>query len=185
MGHKKRTYEIKEVLTGNPPKPEPILIKDNKIIPPDEKIIFNKNTDNMKKIDHYRIRFDIKDFGDSRLRFVPNKADVMWAHKGGSCPTSPCEMPNVFWVDDVDKDGEWIDVINMDLVVEDFWFTLNFVDKSIASPTQADYVPLDPGGGNQNNGAPGSDFQSNYSTTIALGFTAGLVAFFGARLFLT
>ena len=69
--------------------------------------------------------------------------------------------------------------------IEDFWFTLNFVDKSIASPTQADYVPLDPGGGNQNNGAPGSDFQSNYSTTIALGFTAGLVAFFGARLFLT
>lgn len=185
MGTKKRTYEIKEVLTGNPPKPQPILTEDNKVIPPTEKIIFNKNTDHMKKIDHYRIRFDIKDFGNSRLRFVPTKADAMWVHTGNSCPTSPCAMPNVFWVDDLDKDGEWIDVINMDLVVEDFWFTLNFVDKSIVNPTQSDYVPLDPGGGNQNNGAPGSDLQASFLPALAVGCIAGLVTFFGARLLLT
>lgn len=185
MGHTKRTYEIKVVLTGSPLKPEPVLLEDNRVIPPGEKIIFNKNTDKMKKVDHYRLRFIIKDFSASKLRFVPSRADVMWVHTGTSCPTSPCEMPNVFWVDDVDKDGEWIDVINMDLVVEDFWFTLNFVDKSIANPTPADYVPLDPGGGNQNNGSSGSGTRFDYFTTIALGIGAGLVAFFGARLFLT
>ena len=76
----------------------------------------------------------------------------------------------------MDKDGKWIDIINMDLVKEDFWFTLNFCDKSISNPTQADYVPLDPGGGNQNEGSAGSDFQSYALAGTAAGAVAAMAA---------
>lgn len=186
MARKDRFYRIKFELTGNPPKLGPILTtQNNQMIPPGQRIMFDKNPDKMRKVDHYRIRFDIKDFGDSRLRFVPDKDDVMWVHKEPDCPKTPCSMPTVFWTDEVDPDGEWIDVINMDLIKENFQFTLNFVDKSVVNPTQADYVPLDPGGGNENNGSAGSGTQFDYFKTIALGVGAGLVAFFGARLFFT
>ncbi len=186
MARKDRTYRIKFELTGNPPKLGPILTtKNNQVIRPDERIMFNKNTDHMKKVDHYRIRFDIKDFSDSSLRFVPDKDDVMWVHTKPGCPDTPCSMPTVFWTDEVDEDGEWIDVINMDLVEEKFQFTLNFVDKRVSNPTQADYVPLDPGGGNENNGSAGSGTRFDYFATISLGVVAGLVAFFGARLLFT
>lgn len=185
MARKDRFYRIKFELTGNPPKLGPILTtRNNQVIPPDQRIVFNKNTDHMRKVDHYRIRFDISNFGDSQLRFVPNKADVMWVHKEPDCPDTPCSMPAVFWTDEIDEDGEWIDVINMDLKEENFQFTLNFVDKSIVDPTLSDYVPLDPGGGNENNGSAGSGTRFDYFTAVAAGFAAGLVAFFGARLLL-
>jgi hypothetical protein len=184
MGYKKRTYEIEEIMTGNPPKRELVLSRKGNVIDPNVPIIFNKDDDKIKKVDHYRIRFDIKNFSNSRLRFVPNAKDVFWVNQGNTCPTSFCELPGVIWVDEVDPAGEWIDVVNMDMKVEEFRFTLNFVDKSISSPTPADYVPLDPIGGNQNRGERGSGFSFPLAPTLAIGFAAGLAAFFGARLFL-
>jgi hypothetical protein len=156
MGYKKRTYKIEEAVTGGPPQDNPVLSYNGQVIPPNVLLIFNKNTDNMRKVDHYRLRFDIKGFGDSRLRFVPDIQNVLWAHRGSACPTEQCAMPGVFWVDDMDGDGEWIDIINMDMDAEEFWFTLNLVDKN--NPTSTNYVPLDPGGGNQNGGSSGSGF---------------------------
>jgi hypothetical protein len=174
MGVKKRTYEIKMDMSGS--KPTPVLKYDGKVMGPTEKLIFNKSTDGMKKVDHYRIRFEIEDFSNATLRFIPDASNVMWAQNGTSCPTSPCQLPAVFWLDDMDKDGKWIDIINMDLVKEDFWFTLNFCDKTISNPTQADYVPLDPGGGNQNEGSAGSDFQSYALAGTAAGAVAAMAA---------
>jgi hypothetical protein len=174
MGVKKRTYDIKIEMTGG--KPVPVLKYDGKVMGPTDKLMFNKTDDKMKKVDHYRITFKIEDFGNSKLRFVPAMADVMWAQKGTSCPTSPCALNGVFWTDAVANDGEWIDVINMDMTLEDFWFTLNFCDKSITNPTQADYVALDPGGGNQNAGGSGSDFQSYAVVSTITGAAAAMLA---------
>jgi hypothetical protein len=174
MGYKKRTYEIQIDESGS--KPQPVLKYGGKVMGPTEKLIFNKDSDKMRKVDHYRIRFEIENFSNSKLRFVPSKVDVMWVQNGTSCPTAPCSLPSVFWTDDLDKDGEWIDVINMDMTVEDFWFTLNFCDKSISNPTPADYVPLDPGGGNQNEGSAGSDFQSYALAGTAAGAAAAMAA---------
>ncbi len=152
---KRRTYKIKAVMTGDPPARELRLLYKNQVLNPKVPILFDKDKDGMKKVDHYRIRFDIDEFGNSQLRFTPNIDDVLWVQPGKSCPESQCHMPGVFYVDAMDDDGEWIDVINMDMVKEELWFTLNLVDKS--DPTCTNYVPLDPGAGNQNGGQPGSD----------------------------
>ncbi len=186
MGHTKRTYEIIEAVIGGPPTTRPVLGENGNVLPPDKLLIFNKSTNNMRKVDHYRIRFEIKQFNQSPLRFTPNLADVLWVKKGttsSSCPTSAChEMPDTFWVDEMDSDGKWIDVINMDLKSEEFWFTLNLVDKN--NPTGMNYVPVDPGGGNQNSGLPGSGTKFDFLAAIALGAVAGILAFAGAQLFL-
>lgn len=171
MGHKERDYDIKMLMTGNPPKPEPVLSKDDHVIKPDELIIFNKSKDNMKNVDHYRIKFEIDDFDESPLRFVPYEQDVMWVQEGTVCPTSPCGLPGVIWVNKVDPKGKWIEVINMDMNPLRFQFTLNFVDKTITNPTKADYVALDPGGGNENGGTP--PFTS-FSSAIATGAIVGI-----------
>ncbi len=189
MAKKDRTYKIVEALVGGPPQGNPVLGDDNgHIIPKNQLLVFNKNTDGMRKVDHYRIRFEIEDFSNSRLRFVPNKDDAMWVQTGtgnNSCPTTACHMPGVFWVDgNPHPQGKWIDVINMDMTPEEFWFTLNLVDKS--DPASTNYVPVDPGGGNENGGAPGSGSNFfSWSTSLALGTGVGILMFAGARLLLT
>jgi hypothetical protein len=175
MGYVTRTYKIEVEVSGG--KPTPVLTYEGKVVPKDDMLIFNKNADKMKKVDHYRLRFTIKDFSKSSLRFIPNQTDVMWAQVGTTCPTSACSLPAVFWVDDMDNGGKWIDIINMDMTPEDFWFTLNFCDKSVTNPTPSDYVPLDPGGGNQNTGLKGSGTQittAAMTTGIATGAITGI-----------
>jgi hypothetical protein len=180
MAKKDRTYKLEILMTGNPPAPEPVL-KGN---PP---LVFNKAINNMKKVDHYRIRFELDNPNKTNLRFIQDMANVMWVHGDiAQCPSSPCAMPGVIWVDEIDSDGEWIDVINMDLVAEKFRFTLNLADKSIQNPSPADYVPLDPIGENQNRGSLGSDrmMLADLTVSIGVGLVAGLVAFAAAETFL-
>lgn len=172
MGYKKRTYDVEEVMTGNPPTLQWRLTQNGQILDPAVPIIFNKNTDNMPKVDHYRIRFDIKHFTSTTLRFAPAIDDVLWVHQGTSCPQAACYMPGVIWVDDMDDDGKWIDVINMDMTVLDFWFTLNLVPKS--DPTSRNFTPIDPGGGNQNGGLTATP-PSGGGISSAVAFGSGLL----------
>jgi hypothetical protein len=182
MGCKKRTYKIRENPTLSPPFE---IVSNGRVLDLSVPIRFNKDRDRMRKVDHYRIRFDIANFGNSRYRFVPDKDDVFWVQEGTTCPHSRGNgLPGVIWVDEVDKDGEWIDVINMNMHQLRFQFTLNFVDKTIQNPTPADYVELDPGGGNENGGGGGSDLALNSLAIIGLGIAAGLASFFGASLLL-
>ena len=183
MAKKDRKYKVEMVMTGNPPKPKPEL-KNSNGQPVALPIVFNKDNDNMKKVDHYRIRFELDNPNQTNLRFIQNKADVMWCHGATTCPISFCDMPGVFWVDAIDANGEWVDVINMDLTVQHFAFTLNFADKNISNPTQADYVPLDPVGDNQDAGSAGSDFTISALAAVSLGVLAGMVAFTAAEAFL-
>jgi hypothetical protein len=169
MSHQKLTYKIVQQ-GGGTLKDKPALAdKDGHIIPIGTKIVFKKL--NLRKVDHHRIRFEIAKFGDADLRFAPEKSDVMWADRK-SCPTARIHMDDVFWVDKVDDEGKWIDVINMNLKEEDFHFTLNFVKKNTNGPL----IPLDPPGGNENGGGTGSGFMlSGYlATGIATGAIVGL-----------
>jgi hypothetical protein len=183
MSSKGRTYEVVEALIGGPPSSKPVLSQNGKLIPPDQLLIFNKNNDKMKKEDHYRVRFDIKQFSKSPLRFTPNRSDVLWVKAGagpGNCPTSAChDLPETIWVDAMDPDGEWIDIINMDMAIMEFWFTLNLVAKS--DPTSNNYVPVDPGGGNQNGGVASSRQSFSSLVTFALGVGAGILAYGGVQ----
>lgn len=185
MAHMDRRYEIIEDLTGGPPNSKPVLGQNGHAIPPTQLLVFNKSVDRIKKVDHYRIRFDIKQFSQSPLRFTPSPEDVLWVKRGtgAACPTSRCqEMLDAFWVDEMDPDGGWIDVINMDLKKEDFWFTLNLVPKT--DPSTTNFIPVDPGGSNQNNGLAGSFERANSLAVFAAGVAAGVVAFGGVQLLL-
>lgn len=173
MGHKDRDYEIKMLMTGDPPKPEPVLSKNGHVIGPNDVIIFNKYTDKMDKTDFYKIKFEIDEFGKSPLRFVPSQNDVMWVQEGTNCPEEYCELPGIIWVNKVHPQGKWIEVINMDMNPLRFQFTLNFVDKTITNPTKADYVALDPGGGNENGGNPPL---IDYASVILTGAIVGIGA---------
>ncbi len=179
MGHEKRNYDIKIVMNGN--EPEPVLIDDGHVIGSNDVLIFNKKTDGLKKVDHYRLTFEIQDFDDSPLRFVPNEKDVFWVQAGEECPRDFSELPGVIWVDHVHPKGKRIEVINMDMTELRFQFTLNFVDKNIANPTKADYIALDPGGGNQNAGGPGSGF--TFESNLLAGGMAGAIVGLGAASF--
>lgn len=172
MGHKKRTIYVAVAAVGNPPATAFTMRENGQVLDPDVPIRFNKDVDGLRKVDHYRIRFEIQNPGRTNLRFIPHIRDVMWAHKSTECPTSFCEMPGEFWTDKIDKDREWIDVINMNMKPEAFKFTLNFADKSIQSPTPGDYVPFDPTGGNEDSGGGGSGFTVSYAA-----ITVGTVAF--------
>lgn len=186
MASKGRTYDVVEAVIGGPPSSKPVLSQNGTLLPPDQLIVFNKNTDKMKKVDHYRVRFDIKGFSKSPLRFTPNEDDVLWVKASAgpnSCPTSAChDLPNTLWVAAMDPAGEWIDVINMDMTEVEFWFTLNLVPKS--DPTTSNYVPVDPGGGNENSGLTRFSASSSAVAAFGIGLAAGIAVFGGARLLL-
>jgi len=177
VSHKKRKYTVKVNMSKTPPVE--LFDENNNLVGSRNPIIFNKTTDRMRKVDPYRIRFIIEDFGNSPLRFTPNEDDVFWANKGTTCPTTRCGLPGVMWVDKVDRNGEWIDVINMDLTELEFQFTLNFVEKS--NPQSSTYIALDPPGGNQNAGGPGSGF--TLSGLVTVGVATGAIVGLGTAAF--
>jgi hypothetical protein len=185
VAKKDRHYKVEVMMTGNPPAPSPVLKDNGKIIDPLVPIVFNKDTDRMKKVDHYRIRFSLDNPNHTNLRFVRNR-DTLWVHTNiAQCPNSFCEMPGVIWVDEVDpQNGEWVDVINMDMVPQQFRFTLNLADKAIVNPGPADYVPLDPIGGNENRGSAGSGTESSLMISLGVGVLAGLASFAAATMLL-
>lgn len=186
MASKDRKYDVVEDIIGGPPNSKPVLSQNGNIIPKDQLIIFNKDRDRINKSDHYKIRFDIKGFSQSSLRFTPSEDDVLWVKKGtgpDDCPTSPChDLSDTIWVAAMDEAGEWIDVINMDMSKQEFWFTLNLVPKN--NPTSTNYVPVDPGGGNENGGLKRANFDLSSFGVFALGVGAGILALGGAQLLL-
>lgn len=170
--NKKNTYEI--VMEGDPKKPTPVLYDKGKHIGSNDIIYFNKNKDGMKKHEYYVLRFEIRDFKDSVLRFVPDTADMFWAQPGTVCPTTRKEIPGVLWQSDHDQSGEWIEVTNSDMSELEFRFALNFSKKGLADPAPSDYVSLDPGGMNQNGGIGGKSDTLAFAVVGA--FSAGATA---------
>lgn len=179
MANDKRYYWIVERGTvDQPPQNDPILVDDQgREVDLTNPATFTKATNSLKKVDHHRIYIEIKDFPNAALRFAPDKDDVLWTKKGGgagNCPTTAChELKYEMWVDDpMHPLGKRIEIINMNLEPQDFWFTLNLVDKNLSGPL----IPVDPPGGNQNGGAAGSIFSFRSS---AAGAVTGLVVGFG------
>ncbi|HEY7005958.1 MAG TPA: hypothetical protein VH392_05685 [Sphingomicrobium sp.] len=184
-----RNYKVEVVMTGNPPEPG-VILKDSggKVIGPLDPIVFNKDKDGMKKVDYYELKFKLHHANQTNLRFLTDKDNVMWVHGDvEQCPqsnSSNSDFSGVFWVSEVDSDGEWVKIVNMDMVVQTFRFQLNLADKNIQNPTAADYVSLDPVGDNQDRGGLGTRTPGLYATAVGVGIVAGLVAFAAARAFL-
>lgn len=172
------TYKVVERGTTTAPRNDPVLIdKHGNEVNVSNPAVFNKS--GVRKVDHFRIKFVIEDFGRSRLRFAPNASDVLWVQKGGGpggCPLTPCHnLPYEIWVDKMHGEGKSIEVINMDLEPTQFWFTLNLVDKNnVGGP----FVPVDPPGDNQNGGGLGSGF--TFESNLLAGGMTGTIVGLGA-----
>jgi hypothetical protein len=184
-----RNYKVEVTMTGNPPKPGVVLKNSGgHVINPLDPIVFNKDDDRMKKVDHYELKFKLEQANQTNLRFLRDAANVMWVHGDlEQCPqsnNSNSDFSGVFWVSEVDSDGEWVKIINMDLVAQKFRFQLNLADKNIENPTPSDYVSLDPVGDNQDRGGLGVKPSIGVLATVGVGIVAGLVAFAAARAFL-
>lgn len=125
-----------------------------------------------KKTDFHKLKFTIQNGPGCDLVFLQDKTNVMWAHEDiNDCPDSFCEMPDTFWTDKVEQN--LLHLINMDLKPGSLRFTINLVDRSVSTPTPADYVPLDPIVTN-GNGGNAESFASAFLATILTGGLVGL-----------
>lgn len=144
-------------------------------IPPTTPIRFDKTGNGHKKTDYYRLKFTIQNGPNCDLRFLDDLANVMWVHQGATqCPTAFCEVPDALWTDDIKPNS--LRLINADLRQEELRFTINLVDRSIQNPTPNDYVPLDPIVSNGNKGSPDGETYAFSTSSLLIGFGAGVAA---------
>lgn len=144
-------------------------------IPPATPIKFDKHGNNHKKTDYYRLKFTIQNGPSCDLRFLGDPANVMWVHQDATqCPTAFCEVPDALWTDNVKPNS--LSLINADLREEELRFTINLVDRSVQNPTPSDYVPLDPIVSNGNKGSPDDETFAFSTSSLLIGFGAGVAA---------
>jgi len=122
-------------------------------------LVFNKDTDNMKKSAKYSVDFILKNKGPKKddLRFSKDVNTVLWAKNVNDitdpCPMSACYMHGVFYVDpSVPIEDNKLTVVNVDPSVQLFKFGLNFLRPGQFDEPKTDYAYYDPVGSNQNGG---------------------------------
>lgn len=180
---KERTINIVAKLDSKEPNGHAFTINNGKGGAAD--LVFNKDDDNMTKDGYYLIEFTLDNQDGADLVFAKDRDKVLWAcpetDAVNGCPPPDSHMDSIFYVHPTRKiQDKKLYVINTDMEVMKFVFAFNFLNESGVGPK---YVKYDPGGDNQNGGQPPFQISSSFGT-IAVGFCAGLVAFFGARLFL-
>lgn len=153
-----------------------------------DELVFNKDTDNMKKKDNYQIEFILKNKGtkDEALRFSKEVQTVLWAKAVNDikdqCPESACHMPGVFYVDStVAIEDEKLTVINTDPAVQLFKFAFNFLRPGQQDGPTTDYATYDPIGSNQNGGEEFSLANMEVIKFTALGVGILAIAFVAYR----
>lgn len=173
MSKKDRDYTIKVTKPGNDYVVE--LFEGSTHIGQGQELDFDKNSNGLKKTDHYKLKFRIDDstLADAdKVIFAPEDTDVLWVWTDTSaCPTSGNYMPDTFWVDK-NNNGKDLRVINMDLRPEKLRFQINMVKAN--DPAARPFIELDP---IVNNGNRGGDepFMSQYLMTgIVTGVVVGI-----------
>lgn len=145
---------------------------------------FNKDNDQMAKVEDYELVFSLVNRDGAALRFSGDPATVLWAkpleHAGDSCPTSACHWP-VFRLDPDKpiKDDE-VHVLNSDPSEQRFAFAFNFLRSGESDGPQASYVCFDPIGTNKNGGytaQPQSFLTSSTGIALALVGVAAVAVF--------
>lgn len=122
-------------------------------------LVFNKTKDNMKKSEHYDLRFTLVNHDDLALEFKQDVNDVMWVAKGNKSSPPGCPKNQVgdaeFTVTSVA--ASTLDVTNTDLTECKFKFVLNFIDTGNHNKAEQ----FDPIYENQNGGYQRRDISSN------------------------
>ena len=175
MSKDKRDYTIKVTKPGTAYVVE--LFEGSKHIGQGQQLDFDKNTDGLKKTDHYKLKFRIDDSSlanTDKVIFAPDDTDVLWVWTDTSaCPSAGNYMPDTFWVDK-NNNGKDLQVINMDLRPEMLRFQINMVKAN--DPAARPFIELDPIVNNGNRGGA-EPFMSQY---LIAGAVTGAVVGIGA-----
>lgn len=147
-------------------------------------LVFDKNSDGMKKAEHYQLDIKLHNEKGADLRFSEKMDKVLWAkaiQPGEKCPDSPCFLNGIFYVADPgDIKATKLTVVNTDMDWLNFAFALNFVPKGEVEGPATKYICYDPIGENRNGGVTRSAILSLVVLTVAAACIAAL-AFFAFR----
>jgi hypothetical protein len=123
-------------------------------------LVFNKNSDNMKKSDEYRIEFKLHNTKGAKLCFSKDTNMVFWAMEipgpTEACPPPQSTFPGLYVDPGSPIEDSVLKVINTDLSVAQFAFALNFIEEGQKDGPTTKYICYDPIGSNQNGGTSGS-----------------------------
>lgn len=152
-------------------------------------LVFNKNTDNMKKSDDYKVEFKLHNQKGAKLCFSKDKSMVLWAEVVTGTPPHPCPAPksscSEFYLDPTAYiEDRLLTVINTDKTVQDISFALNFLEEGQVDGPDAKYICYDPIVSNQNGGRTSTSNSSNSGSTARTAFVAvGIIAVGAAVLY--
>lgn len=147
------------------------------------RLVFDKNQDNMPKTENYRVDFQLHNEKGANLRFSSLADKAMWAkpiaNPSDPCPDSECHMPGIFYLDPANPiEDRKISVINTDLTHQLFAFAMNFVPEGTVEGPDTQYICYDPIGENRNGGrlpTTPTDTLASSSSTTGLLVVAGVV----------
>lgn len=119
-------------------------------------LVFDKNTENMRKSEDFKIEFKLHNRKGADLCFSKVKEKVMWAMATdgptGECPPEGSSFPG-FYVDPTSfMRDDVLTVINTDKTQQYFSFCLNFVPRGTKEDSDTKYILYDPIGDNRNGG---------------------------------
>lgn len=137
-------------------------------------LVFNKDTNNMRKRDYYELEFHLHNEPGSDLVFVDDRDKVFSAcgeaeAVNGCAPEGSTFLPTVYLHPTRKIQDRVITVVNTDSHVEKFFFGFSFVSRS-----HGDSAYYDPGGENEDRGI--GTFDWNYAIAGAI---SGAVAAIG------
>lgn len=118
---------------------------------------------NCGKFKGFMVNYDLDDAANRGFRFPELTKEALWVTESGPCPTQACTW-DVFEAKKVDKDGLRLVVKNTNETVQDFAYTLRVKNATT-------WLPLDPGGSNQNGGIP---LYESFSASMVTGGIVGM-----------
>lgn len=180
MSKGKRKYKIHA--TRNGPSNYSFRLKDMNGGPAD--LVFNKDTDKMRKRDYYELEFHLHNESGCDLKFVDDREKVFSACSeedsvNNCAPEGSNFFPIVYLHPTKKIQDKLIHVINTDDYKEKFYFGFSFVSRS-----HGDSAYCDPVGDNQDRGETRFDWSAvlagMVSGAAAAGATASLITSFDA-----
>lgn len=143
-------------------------------------LVFRKDhpSNPMAKKDVHEVHFKLEQEQGLTLEFAHSLNDVLWVEMGSEtefppCPESQPAQPSGIFYAEKSTPNKLI-AVNTNPTVQQFAFTVNFVDRTNQGPKKL--IPYDPPGSNQNGGiGSSSDFLSQKTVVIAGAAAAILV----------
>lgn len=133
----------------HPPGSNPAFHFESDDLPigPGNNIFFS----NCGKSKGFIIRYTVDDSQNQGFRFPTSGNNylnqALWVTSSGACPLTESHLDTVFKARSVENVGQTLVVWNKNAVAQNFFYTLRLFNGT-------DWLPLDPGGTNQNGGLP-------------------------------